>query len=114
MEGRHGEYSQSAHCQLGGARGEGQEAFGVGQLSSLQAGQVAPESEQIHVKVLQVLLPQKDLQSERDTTAHPVSCSSRHFVVLISNQDGASSLFPRSSINTSTTVLPTCAEWFGV
>lgn len=45
MEGRDREYSQSAHCQLGGARGKGQEAFGVGQLSSLQAGQVAPESE---------------------------------------------------------------------
>lgn len=67
--------------------------------------------------MLQVLLPQKDLQSERDTTAHLVSCSSRHFVVLTSDQDGASSLFPRSSITTLLKVLPTCSlcsEWFGV
>ena len=45
MEGRDWEYTQSAHCELGGARSEGQEAFGVGQLSSLQTGQVAPEPE---------------------------------------------------------------------
>lgn len=45
MEGRDGEYTQPAHCELGGARSEGQEAFGVWQLSSLQTGQVAPEPE---------------------------------------------------------------------
>lgn len=45
MEGWDGEYTQSAHCQFGWAGGKGQEAFGVGQLSSLQAGQVAPEAE---------------------------------------------------------------------
>lgn len=45
MEGRDREYTQSAHCQLCGPRGKGQEAFGVGQLSSLQTGQVAPEAE---------------------------------------------------------------------
>lgn len=45
MEGRDREYTQPAHCELGGARSEGQEAFGVGQLSSLQTGQVAPEPE---------------------------------------------------------------------
>ncbi|TNN75100.1 hypothetical protein EYF80_014673 [Liparis tanakae] len=31
--------------RLGGTRGNGQQAFGVGQLSALQAGQVAPEAE---------------------------------------------------------------------
>lgn len=45
VEGRHGEDAQPAHRQLGGPRGDGQEALGVGQLSSLQAGQVAPEAE---------------------------------------------------------------------
>lgn len=45
MEGRDWEYTQPAHCKLGGAGCEGQEAFWVGQLSSLQAGQVAPEAE---------------------------------------------------------------------
>lgn len=45
VEGRHGEDAQSAHGQLGGPRGHGQEPLGVGQLSSLQAGQVAPEAE---------------------------------------------------------------------
>lgn len=45
MEGRDREYTQPAHCKLGGARGNSQETFGVGQLSSLQAGQVAPEAE---------------------------------------------------------------------
>lgn len=64
MEGGDREYTQPAHRHLGGARGEGQEAFGVGKLSSLQAGQVALEAKQIHVKLLQVLLPQEDLQGD--------------------------------------------------
>lgn len=64
MEGRDREDPQSSHCQLGGSRGKGQEAFGVGQLPSLQTGQVAPESEQVHVKLLQVLLPQEDLRQK--------------------------------------------------
>lgn len=45
VEGRNGEDAKSAHGQLGGPRGHGQEPLGVGQLSSLQAGQVAPEAE---------------------------------------------------------------------
>ena len=77
MEGRDGEYTQPAHRQLGGARGKGQEAFGVGQLTPLQAGQVAPEAEQIHVKLLQVLLPQEDLRRERDKTMHQINWTSR-------------------------------------
>lgn len=70
MKRRDWEYSQPAHCQLGGTRGKGQEAFGVGQLSSLQTGQVAPEAKQIHVKLLQVLLPQEDLQRETGQRIH--------------------------------------------
>lgn len=97
MEGRDREYTQSAHCQLGGARGEGQESFGVGKLSSLQAGQVAPEAEQIHVKLLQVLLPQEDLQSEKDTTTNPVD-SSRHLFVNFKPRRGASCSVPQKAL----------------
>lgn len=61
MEGRDRENAQSSHGQLGGTRSEAQQAFGVGGLTALQAGQVAATAEQIHVKAFQVLLPQKDL-----------------------------------------------------
>lgn len=55
---------QSSHSQLGGPRSEAQQAFGVGGLAALQAGQVTAAAEQIHVKPLQVLLPQEDLKKE--------------------------------------------------
>lgn len=74
MEGGDWEYTQSAHCQLGGAGGEGQEAFRVGELASLQAGQVTSKAKQIHVKLLQVLLPQEDLQDESNATTQPLNC----------------------------------------
>lgn len=61
MEGGNGEDAQSSHGQLGGTRGEAQQALGVGGLAALQTGQVAAAAEQIHVKPLQVLLPQEDL-----------------------------------------------------
>ena len=61
MEGGDGEDAQASHGQLGGTRGEAQQAFGVGGFAPLQAGQVAPTAKQIHVKPLQVLLPQEDL-----------------------------------------------------
>lgn len=61
MEGRDREDAQSSHGQLGGTRSKAQQAFGVGGFATLQTGQVAPAAEQIHVKPLQVLLPQEDL-----------------------------------------------------
>lgn len=52
MEGRDWKNAQSAHGQFGGTGGEGQQAFGVGKLATLQAGQVTAEAEQIHVELL--------------------------------------------------------------
>lgn len=57
---------QSSHCQFGGPRSEAQQAFGVGGLATLQAGQVTATAEQIHVKPLQVLLPQEDLKGKNE------------------------------------------------
>lgn len=65
MEGGDGEDSQSSHGQLGGTRSKAQQAFGVGGFAALQTGQVAAAAEQIHVKPLQVLLPQEDLTEGR-------------------------------------------------
>lgn len=65
MEGRNREDVQSSHGQLGGPRSEAQQAFGVGGLAALQAGQVTATAEQIHVKPLQVLLPQEDLKERK-------------------------------------------------
>lgn len=62
VEGGHGEDAQSSHGQLGGSWGKTQQAFRVRWLAALQTGQVAAAAEQIHVKLLQVLLPQEDLQ----------------------------------------------------
>ena len=53
--------AQPAQGQLGGAAGGSKEALGVRQLPALQAGQIAAHPEQIHVKLLQVLLPLLDL-----------------------------------------------------
>lgn len=61
VEGGDREDAQAAHGQFGGARSERQQPLGIGQLASLQAGEVAAEPEQIHVEPLQVLLPQEDL-----------------------------------------------------
>lgn len=61
MEGGDREDSQSSHGQLGGTRSKAQQAFGVGGFAALQTGQVAAAAKQIHVKPLQVLLPQEDL-----------------------------------------------------
>lgn len=65
MEGGDREDSQSSHGQLGGTRSKAQQAFGVGGFAALQTGQVAAAAEQIHVKPLQVLLPQEDLTEGR-------------------------------------------------
>lgn len=61
VEGGHGEDAQAAHGHLGGAAGEGQQPLGVGQLPALQAGQVTAVPEQVHLELLQVLLPHEDL-----------------------------------------------------
>ena len=65
VEGGDGEDPQPAHGQLGGPRGHGQQPLGVWRLPALQAGQVAAAAEQVHVELLQVLLPQEDLREER-------------------------------------------------
>lgn len=52
MEGRDRKDAQSAHGQFGGSGGEGQQAFGVGKLATLQAGQVTAKPKQIHVELL--------------------------------------------------------------
>lgn len=64
VEGRDGEDAQAAHGHLGGAAGEGQQPLGVGQLPALQAGQVTAVPEQIHLELLQVLLPHEDLRRQ--------------------------------------------------
>ena len=64
MEGGDGEDPQASHGQLGGPRGHGQQPLGVGGLAPLQAGQVTAAAEQVHVELLQVLLPQEDLREE--------------------------------------------------
>lgn len=61
MERGDGEDSQTAKSSFRGTACGGQEALGVGQLSSLQAGQVAAHTEQIDVEPLQVLIPLLDL-----------------------------------------------------
>lgn len=71
VEGRDGEDAQAAHGQLGRARGEGQQALGIGQLAALQAGQVTAEAEQVHVELLQVLLPQEDLPDDTEKRVEP-------------------------------------------
>ena len=65
MEGRDREDAQSSHGQLGRTRSKTQQAFRVGGFAALQTGQVATTAEQIHVKPLQVLLPQEDLTEGR-------------------------------------------------
>jgi len=66
VEGGHGEDAQTSQHALGGPAGHGEQALGVGELAALQAGQVTPESEQIQVQLLQVLLPLLDLREERE------------------------------------------------
>lgn len=61
MEGRDREDAQSSHGHFGGTWRKAQEAFGIGRFAALQARQVAATTEEIHVKPLQVLLPQEDL-----------------------------------------------------
>lgn len=62
MEGGHREDPQPSQRGLGGPAGHSQEALGVWLLTPLQAGQVTPESEQVQVQFLQVLLPLLDLR----------------------------------------------------
>lgn len=64
VEGGHGEDSQTSQHALGGPADHGEEALWVGELAALQAGQVTPESEQIQVQFLQVLLPLQDLNTQ--------------------------------------------------
>lgn len=71
---------QSSHGQLSGPRSEAQQAFGVGRLAALQAGQVTAAAEEIHVKPLQVLLPQEDLKRKKCVKRYVVSWLSGRFV----------------------------------
>lgn len=64
VEGGDGEDSQASQGGFRGPAGERQQALGVRQLSTLQAGQVASHPKQIHVKPLQVLLPLLDLMGK--------------------------------------------------
>ena len=64
VEGGHGEDPEAAQHRLGWAAGDGQEALGIGELTALQAGQVAAHAEQVHVELLQVLFPLLDLGSD--------------------------------------------------
>lgn len=57
MEGGHREDAQASQGSLGGPAGCSQQALGVRQFAALQAGQVTAHPEQVHVKLLQVLLP---------------------------------------------------------
>lgn len=66
MEGGHGEDAETTHGQFGGTGSESQQAFGVGKFAALQAGQVTAEAKQVHVELLQVLLPQEDLGGEKE------------------------------------------------
>lgn len=68
MERRDREDVQPSHGQFGGPWSEAQQAFWVGGLAALQAGQVTAAAEQIHVKPLQVLLPQEDLTEKKRWT----------------------------------------------
>lgn len=61
MKGRHGEEAKATQSHLGGPAGHGQETLWIGQLTALQAGQVAAHTEQVHVELLQVLFPLLDL-----------------------------------------------------
>lgn len=70
MEGGHGEDSQASQHALGGPAGHSEEALWVWELAALQAGQVAPEPEQIQVQFLQILLPLLDLSTHRVTHKH--------------------------------------------
>lgn len=63
MEGGHREDAQTSQHALGRPAGHGQETLGVGELTTLQAGQVAPEPEQVQVELLQVLVPLLDLRA---------------------------------------------------
>lgn len=64
MEGRDGEDPQASQSSFGGTAGNGEQALWVGQLSTLQTGQVAAHPKEIHVKPLQVLLPLLDLKEK--------------------------------------------------
>lgn len=55
------EYPQASQGGFGGAAGNCKQALRVGQLSALQTSKVTAHPEQIHVKLLQVLLPLLDL-----------------------------------------------------
>lgn len=63
MEGWDGEDSQATESGLGGPSGSGQQALRIGRLAALQAGQVTAHPEQLHIKLLQILLPLLDLHS---------------------------------------------------
>lgn len=63
VEGGHREDSQASQHALGGPAGHSEEALGVWELAALQAGQIAPQPEQVQVQFLQVLLPLLDLNT---------------------------------------------------
>ena len=52
MEGGDGENPQATQSAFGGAAGDGKQALGVGQLSTLQTGKIAAHSEEVHVEPL--------------------------------------------------------------
>lgn len=70
MKGGDREDPQASQSGLRGASCHGQETLGVGELTALQAGQVTAHPEQVHVKLLQVLLPLLDLGRNRQDR-HP-------------------------------------------
>lgn len=67
MKGGDREDPQASQSGLRGASCHGQETLGVGELTALQAGQVTAHPEQVHVELLQVLLPLLDLGRNRQT-----------------------------------------------
>lgn len=75
VEGGHGEDSQASQHALGGPAGHGEETLGVRELAALQAGQVAPQPEQVQVEFLQVLLPLLDLNTTHRNT-RDINCVS--------------------------------------
>lgn len=81
VEGGDGEDSQASQGSFGGPAGKREQALGVGQLSTLQAGQVAAHPKQIHVKPLQVLLPLLDLMGKKDCFYGWSNCEVYHFLL---------------------------------
>lgn len=61
MEGWDRENAEPPQCQFWRTTGSSQKALWVGELPTLQTGQVTSHSEKVHVKFFQVLFPLLDL-----------------------------------------------------